>query len=67
MKEAVGEGSMTLVTMLLVAGAIVLAAGIIGTLLANQKARTKCDNAGYTWTDGKCVDYHGANVDTDNL
>lgn len=54
MKEAVGEGSMTVITIILVAGAIGAIAFIIGSLLGNQSRRANCENNGYEYTGGVC-------------
>ena len=55
MKEAVGESAMTLITIILVAAAVGMIAYIIGMLLGNQKKRANCENAGYSYTGGKCM------------
>lgn len=55
MKEAVGESAMTIITIILVAGAIGAVAIILGTLLRNQKNRTACENSGAYWSGGKCM------------
>ncbi len=55
MKEAVGETAMTIITITLVAATIGIIAVIIGGLLGNQKNRSRCENAGYVWTDGACM------------
>lgn len=55
MKEAVGESAMTIITIVLVAGAVAAAVGIISTLLSNQSKRTACENSGAYWSGGKCM------------
>lgn len=55
MKEAVGESAMTIITIVLVAGAVGAAATIISVLLTNQKNRTACENSGAYWSGGKCM------------
>lgn len=59
MKESVGEGAMTVITIILVAGAIGAIAIIISNLLTNQSNRSKCENAGGNYKNGACVDYNG--------
>lgn len=63
MKEAVGESSMTIITIVLVAGVVAAVATILSTLLGNQKNKTLCDDAGYYWVDGACQDDKGNPVD----
>ena len=55
MKEATGEGAMTVVTISLISLALALGVIIIATALNNQKKRTDCENAGYSYTGGKCM------------
>lgn len=55
MKEAVGESAMTIITIILVSVSVIAIGGIIGTLLNNQKKRTNCENAGLTYSNGKCM------------
>ena len=55
MKEAVGESAMTIITIVLVAGAVAAAVAIIGGLLNSQKNRTACENSGAYWSGGKCM------------
>ena len=55
MKEAVGESAMTIITILLVTGAVGAAAGVISILLGNQRNRTACENSGAYWSGGKCM------------
>lgn len=55
MKEAVGESAMTIITIVLVAGAVGAAALIISNLLTGQKKRTACENSGAYWSGGKCM------------
>ena len=54
MKEAAGEANMTVITIVLVG--LVLAAGVvlIPRLLSNMDDRSKCNEAGGTWTNGQC-------------
>lgn len=59
MKEATGEGAMTIITISLVSLALGLGAIIIYTVLDNQSTRTDCENAGYSYHDGKCHDDEG--------
>lgn len=54
MKEATGEGAMTVVTIGLISLALGLGVIIIYTALNNQKERTDCENAGYSYSDGSC-------------
>ena len=56
MKEAVGEGSMTLVTIVLVGAAIAALTSIIGFLIGSQGRRASCENSGYSYSNGKCKD-----------
>lgn len=55
MKEAVGETSMTIVTIVLVSATIGVLIGIIATLVGNQGKRARCENFGYSYTGGKCM------------
>jgi len=59
MKESVGEGAMTVITIALVAGAIGAIVIIISGLLTNQGNRARCENAGGTYKGGSCVYYSG--------
>ena len=59
MKEAVGETSMTIVTIVLVSATIGILCVIIGTLLGNQNNRANCENAGGQYSSGTCKDYNG--------
>lgn len=59
MKEAIGESSMTLITIVLVGAALSAIAVIVGFLLTNQSNRSKCENAGGNYKNGACVDYNG--------
>lgn len=59
MKEAVGESAMTLITIILVAGAVGAIAIIIGNLLGNQQKRARCENEGFSYTNGTCVNASG--------
>lgn len=59
MKEAVGESSMTIITIILVAGAVGAIAIIIGNLLGNQQKRARCENEGFSYTNGACVNASG--------
>lgn len=54
MKEAVGEGAMTVITIGLISLAIAMGVIIIATLLNNQSKRANCENAGYEYKDGAC-------------
>ena len=54
MKESVGESSLTIITIILVAGAVATIAGIISLLLTNQKNRANCENNGYEYVGGVC-------------
>ena len=54
MKEAVGESAMTIITISLVAGAVIAIGLIISTLLNNQSMRANCENAGYSYYNGSC-------------
>lgn len=54
MKEAVGETSLTLITVVLVGAVITAASVVIGFLLTNQRNRANCENAGYEYKDGAC-------------
>lgn len=54
MKESIGEGAMTIITILLVGAAIWIIAGIVGDLLKGQKRRTLCENAGGVYSSGEC-------------
>ena len=54
MKEATGEGAMTVITISLVSLALILGATIIYTLLSNQRNRTNCENNGYEYANGVC-------------
>lgn len=54
MKEAVGEGAMTVITIGLISLAIAMGVIIIATLLNNQRNRANCENAGYEYKDGAC-------------
>lgn len=56
MKEAVGESSMTLITITLVGAALSAIAIIIGFLLTSQSERARCENEGYSYENGKCMD-----------
>lgn len=56
MKEAVGESSMTLITITLVGAALAAVAVIIGFLLTSQSERARCENEGYSYENGKCMD-----------
>lgn len=69
MKEAVGESAMTIITIVLIAGALGAIAFIIGNLLSNQKHRADCENAGYIYSNGQCKDTDGnlCNYDTDGV
>ena len=62
MKEAVGETSMTIVTIVLVSATIGILWVIIGTLLGNQSKRANCENAGYYYSNNKCYDYDNNEV-----
>lgn len=55
MKEAVGESAMTLITIVLVGAVITALTVIIGFLITNQSKRANCENAGYSYTGGKCM------------
>lgn len=55
MKEAIGESSMTLITIVLVGAALSAIAVIVGFLLTSQRDRARCENAGYSYTGGKCM------------
>jgi len=54
MKEAAGEANMTVITIVLIG--LVAAAGaiLIPRLLTNMDNRSKCNEAGGTWTNGAC-------------
>ena len=54
MKEAVGESSMTLITIVLVAAAIGAIALILSNLLGSQKKRAACEDAGGNFNSGNC-------------
>lgn len=54
MKEAVGESSMTLVTIVLVGAVITGVSTIIGFLIGNQSRRANCENNGYDYVGGVC-------------
>lgn len=54
MKEAVGESAMTLITIVLIAGALTAIGIIISVLLTNQKYRANCENNGYEYVGGVC-------------
>lgn len=58
MKEAVGESTMTIITIMLVALALAGLTFIITNLLSNQNKRTKCENAGGFLKNGTCFDYN---------
>lgn len=54
MKEAIGESSMTLITIVLV-GAVISTVGVlIGFLIGNQSRRANCENNGYQYEGGVC-------------
>lgn len=59
MKEAVGEGAMTVITIGLISLAIAMGVIIIATLLNNQNKRANCENAGGQYSSGTCKDYNG--------
>lgn len=59
MKEATGEGAMTVITIGLVSLALALGVIIIYTALNSQKKRTDCENAGYSYSEGSCRDEQG--------
>ena len=59
MKEAVGESTMTIVTIVIVAAAVSGITIIISILLNNQRDRSKCENAGGFYQNGVCKDYNG--------
>ena len=54
MKESVGEGAMTIITITLVAGTVVAIGFIINMLLSNQNVRANCENNGYEYVGGVC-------------
>lgn len=54
MKEAVGETSLTLITVILVGAAITALTVVIGYLLTNQGRRSSCENSGGTFSGGEC-------------
>ena len=54
MKEAVGESTMTLITIALIAGSLTAIGIIISVLLTNQSRRANCENAGYEYIGGVC-------------
>ena len=54
MKEAIGESSMTLITIVLVGATITALSVIIGFLIGNQSRRANCENNGYEYTGGVC-------------
>ena len=54
MKESVGEGAMTIITIVIVSGAIAGFTYIIYTLIDNQGRRANCENAGYSYDGGIC-------------
>lgn len=56
MKEAVGESSMTIITILLIAGVLGGLWWVFSNLLTNQAGRADCENAGYSYNNGKCMD-----------
>lgn len=56
MKEAIGESSMTLITIVLVGATITALSVIIGFLIGNQSRRANCENAGYDYSGGQCKD-----------
>ena len=62
MKEASGEATMTVTTIILIG--IVLAVGtpIIQNMMKNAERSTNCANAGGQWKGGKCVDSSGAEI-----
>ena len=62
MKEAVGEGAMTVITIGLISLAIAMGVIIIATLLNNQNKRANCENAGYYYSNNKCYDYDNNEV-----
>ena len=64
MKEATGEGAMTVITISLISLALALGVIIIATALNNQRKRTNCENAGYYYENGAC---HKDNGDICNL
>lgn len=55
MKEAAGEASTTVITIVLIA--LVLGAGtmIVRNLLGNTKRQSCCTSAGGTWKNGTCT------------
>lgn len=55
MKEAVGESAMTIITISLVAGAVIAIGLIISTLLNNQSMRANCENSGGDFSGGECT------------
>lgn len=59
MKEAVGESAMTIITIVLVAGAVGAIVAIIGNLLGNQQKRARCENEGFSYTNGACINAGG--------
>ena len=54
MKDSVGEGAMTIITIVIVSGAIAGFTYIIYNLLNNQNRRANCENAGYSYDGGTC-------------
>ena len=55
MKEAVGESSMTILTIIIVALAISGVFSIVMTLVNHQGKRSSCENAGGEYSNGDCI------------
>ena len=58
MKETIGESSMTIVTIIIVAFALGGLFAIIMTLIGNQGKRTACENEGGKYSNQECT-YNG--------
>ena len=55
MKEATGESAMTIITIVIISGTVATLSYIIFQLIVNQSKRANCENAGYSYTGGKCM------------
>ena len=62
MKEATGEANMTIITVVLIGIVSLVGFPLIKSLLDSTSNAGKCQAAGYSWSNGKCVDDSGATV-----
>ena len=65
MKEAAGEGNLTVVAIILIGVIVAITTPIVTSMMQNTQKRACCMDAGGMWQEGQCVDAGGQPVSYD--